>query len=61
MPRLRTKLLAELKPGTRVVSHDFPLPDWPADRIATFPAPDKNDTVGRGDAVLYLYTVPKRR
>jgi SAM-dependent methyltransferase len=60
MPRLRTKLLAELEPGTRVVSHDFPLPDWPVDRVARFAAPDKNDSVGRGDAVLYLYTVPAR-
>jgi SAM-dependent methyltransferase len=58
MPRLRAKLLAELAPGTRVVSHDFPFPGWPADRVASVPAPEKNDSVGRGDAVLYLYTVP---
>jgi hypothetical protein len=60
MPRLREKLLADLRPGTRVVSHDFPLPDWKPDRIARFAAPDKNDSVGRNDAVLYLYTVPPR-
>ena len=28
--------------------------------IATFPAPDKGDSVGRGDAVLYLYIVHAR-
>ena len=58
MPRLRIKLLAELAPGTRVVSHDFPFPGWAVDRVASVPAPEKNDSVGRGDAVLYLYTVP---
>ncbi len=29
--RVRPKLLAELRPGTRVVSHDFDLGDWKAD------------------------------
>ena len=60
MPRLRTKLLAELAPGTRVVSHDFPFPDWTPERVSVFAASEKNDAVGRGDAVLYLYTVPVR-
>jgi SAM-dependent methyltransferase len=60
MPRLRDKLRAELAPGTRVVVHDFPFPGWAADRIARFPAPEKLDSVGRADAVLYLYTVPPR-
>ena len=60
MPRLRDKLLAELAPGTRVVSHDFPFPGWHIERVAQLPAPEKNDTTGRGDAVLYLYTVPAR-
>jgi SAM-dependent methyltransferase len=60
MPRLRTKLLAELRPGTRVVSHDFPFPGWAADQVARLDAPEKNDSVGRRDAVIYLYTVPAR-
>lgn len=60
MRRLRDKLWAELTPGTRVVSHDFPFPGWSVDRVATFAAPEKNDTVGRRDAVVYLYTVPGR-
>ncbi len=29
--RLRPRLLAELKPGTRIVSHDFDMGDWKAD------------------------------
>lgn len=60
MARVRDKLQRELAPGTRVVSHDFPLAGWHIDRIETFAAPEKNFTVGRGDAVLFLYTVPRR-
>jgi hypothetical protein len=30
--RLRPKLFKELKPGTRVVSHDFSMDDWTADQ-----------------------------
>ena len=32
---LRPRLLAELKPGTRVVSHDFDMGDWEADLRVT--------------------------
>jgi ubiquinone/menaquinone biosynthesis C-methylase UbiE len=32
---LRSRLLAELKPGTRVVSHDFDMGDWQADLRVT--------------------------
>jgi cyclopropane fatty-acyl-phospholipid synthase-like methyltransferase len=60
MPRLRDKLLKELKPGTRVVSHDFPFPDWRIERVWRFRAPDKVDAISQGEAVLYLYTVPAR-
>ncbi|MDX1983773.1 MAG: methyltransferase domain-containing protein [Bryobacteraceae bacterium] len=48
--RLRPKLLADLKPGARVVSHQFDMEDWkPAKKIV------KN---GR---VLYLWIVPEKR
>lgn len=32
--KLRPRLLAELKPGTRIVSHDFDLGEWQPDRKA---------------------------
>jgi SAM-dependent methyltransferase len=32
--RLRPKILAELRPGTRVVSHDFDMEDWAADQVS---------------------------
>jgi SAM-dependent methyltransferase len=35
--RLRPKLLRELRPGARIVSHDFSLGDWPPER--TIPVP----------------------
>ena len=47
--KLRPRLLAELAPGTRIVSHDFTMGDW---------APEKAVQVGRSR--LYLWTVPGR-
>src|SRR5947199_7443977 len=38
---LRPKILAELKPGTRVVSHDYDMREWRPDAEETMPAPDK--------------------
>jgi len=31
--RLRAQLLRELQPGSRVVSHDYDMDDWPPDRV----------------------------
>src|SRR4051812_15095543 len=45
--RLKAKLLKELKPGTRIVSHSFDMGDW---------KPEKEEIVdGRH---LYLWTIP---
>jgi SAM-dependent methyltransferase len=44
--KLRPKLLAELKPGTRVVSHGFDMGDWTPDRTAVV-----------GDTTIYLWTI----
>ena len=35
--QLRPKLLTDLKPGTRVVSHDFDMDDWQPDQAVTVP------------------------
>ena len=50
--RLRPRLLAELKPGTRIVSHQFDMGDWRPDK--------KLESNGR---VVYFWTIPdpKRR
>jgi SAM-dependent methyltransferase len=52
--QLRPKLLAQLKPGSRIVSHDFDMGDWAPDRVARI-----HDD-GR-DQVLYLWVVPAPR
>ncbi len=47
--KLRPKLLKELKPGTRVVSHSHDMGDW---------KPDKAELVD--GARIYLWTIPAR-
>ena len=47
--KLRPKLLKELKPGTRVVSHSHDMGDW---------KPDKEETVD--GARLFLWIIPNR-
>ncbi len=42
MKRLATKLRKELKPGSRVISHQFKFPDWP---------------ISQQESQLYLYRV----
>jgi SAM-dependent methyltransferase len=49
--RLRPKLLSELKPGTRVVSHSFDMGDW---------KPEKTITVQPGGQILHLWTIPAK-
>ncbi|HUQ25098.1 MAG TPA: methyltransferase domain-containing protein [Burkholderiales bacterium] len=48
--KLRPKLLAELKPGSRIVSHQFDMGTWKPDR--------KIELSGR---TIYLWTVPARK
>jgi SAM-dependent methyltransferase len=56
---LRPKILAELKPGARVVSHDYNMGDWRPDAEETIAAPDKK--VGaRKESQVYLWTVPAK-
>jgi SAM-dependent methyltransferase len=56
--RLVPKLRAELKPGSRVVSHDYPLSPWPADKTLTFEVDEKEPITGSKRTVLYYYVVP---
>lgn len=55
---LRPKLL-ELKPGTRLVSHDFDMGDWKADAAMRMDAPDKFSGAG-GDSDVYFWVVPAK-
>ena len=60
IPKLERKLMAELAPGSRVVSHDYPFPDWPHDRFVKMDVPEKVAITGTPRTTLYLYTVPAR-
>ncbi|MFW6094146.1 MAG: SAM-dependent methyltransferase [Pseudomonadota bacterium] len=56
--RLRRKLLTELEPGTRVVSHDYPIEHWAPERVVELDHPDKVAVTGVARTSLYLYRVP---
>jgi len=55
---LRPKLLA-LKPGTRIVSHDWDMGDWPPERTVIVEAPDKGIGLEKASKV-HLWIVPAR-
>jgi SAM-dependent methyltransferase len=46
--RLRPKLLSELEPGSRVVSHNFGMSDWQPERVRKLEG-----------STVYLWTVPE--
>jgi hypothetical protein len=58
MEKLRPKLIAELKPGTRIVAHDYYMSDWHPDRQVTLTVPEKVKANGTDKAYLYLWIVP---
>ena len=47
--KLKPRLLAQLKPGTRIVSHDFDMGDW-----------QPEETISVDGKTVYLWTVPKK-
>jgi hypothetical protein len=51
--RLRPKLLADLKPGTRIVSHNYDMGDWAPLKTVTLEVSGTTHTV-------YYWIVPKR-
>lgn len=52
--RLRPKLLEELKPGTRVVSHNYHMGDWKPEQTVTV------TSSGNRQHTVYVWTVPER-
>lgn len=56
--KLRPKILS-MKPGTRVVAHDYHMGDWNADAQKTLSVPEKK--VGEaGKSFIYLWVVPAK-
>jgi len=60
MQRLRNKLYAELRPGTRVVSHDYHFEEWQHDAEVAIDVPEKEFISGVPSATLYIWTVPAK-
>jgi len=60
MVNLRPKIFGELRPGTRVVSHDYHFEEWMHDDELTFEVPEKELITGEPSATLYLWVVPAR-
>ena len=58
--QLVPRIFAEMRPGSRVVSHDYPLGPWQPDRHLQFDVPEKVDESGTTPTLLYLYIVPAR-
>ena len=62
LPRVNVELrprLLELKPGTRLVSHDFSMGDWRADTQFAMDTRDKYSGAG-GSSEVYFWVVPAR-
>jgi len=55
--QLRPKLLADLKPGTRIVSNTFDMGDWKPEKEAIVGDPDEETYLSHK---LYLWIVPAR-
>lgn len=54
--KLRPRLFADLRPGTRVVSHDFDMEQWEPDAQLTVAVPDK--PYGAPESQVYLWVIP---
>lgn len=60
MHDLKSRLLRELKPGTRIVSHDFDFGDWKPERTVQIELDEKYDISGSWSSTIHLWTVPDR-
>ena len=57
---LKDKFLAELRPGTRIVSHDYPLTGWIPEKYLQMDLEDKVQISGVTTTLIYLYVVPAK-
>lgn len=55
--KLKPKLMADLKPGTRLVSNTFDMGDWKAEKEATVGADEAEAFLSRH---LYFWTIPAK-
>lgn len=57
---LSEKLQMELKPGTRVISHDYGLSGWVAEQTRQFDLEDKIKISGVTTTIIFLYVIPAK-
>jgi hypothetical protein len=57
---LKDKLLADLKPGTRIISHDYPLTGWIPEKYLQMDLDDKVQISGVTTTLIYMYVVPAK-
>ena len=57
---LKDKFLNELRPGTRIVSHDYPLTGWIPEKYVQMDLEDKVMISGVTTTLIYLYLVPAK-
>ncbi len=57
---LKDKLLAELSPGTRILSHDYPLSGWIPEKYVQMDLEDKVAISGVTTTLIYMYVVPAK-
>ena len=57
---LKDKLLSELRPGTRIVSHDYPLTGWIPEKYVQMDLEDKVQISGVTTTLIYVYVVPAK-
>jgi len=55
---LKDKLLTELKPGTRIISHDYPLTGWVPEKYVQMDLEEKVAISGVTTTLIYMYVVP---
>ena len=59
MTSLQSKVFSELRPGARVVSHDYHFgDDWQPDDYISFDVPEKEEVNGVPRATIYLWRIP---
>ena len=56
--KLSDKLRKELKPGTRIISHDYPLSGWMPEKQVEMDLEEKVQISGVATTLIYLYVVP---
>src|SRR5258708_5642689 len=57
---LKDKFLAELRPGTRIISHDYPLTGWIPEKYIQMDLEDKVNISGVTTTLIYMYVVPAK-